>query len=264
MRVNRLAGKTAIVSGAGQQGPPGVGNGRATSILFAREGASCLLVDRDPTSAEETRRLIHDEGGEASVFVADITREETGAGVVAACLERYGAVDILHNNVGSGESDGTAVDVEWDAWDRGFALNVKGAVWLARSAIPAMQASGGGSIINVSSIAAIRYLGNRPPRLVYAASKAALLGVTQHIAGQYGRDNIRCNAILPGYIDTPMTAQTDEQRRERAAWLPIQRQGTAWDVAWAAVFLGSDESRFLTGHFLVVDGGLAIQGRTYE
>lgn len=258
----RLQDKTIIVVGAGQSGSGGViGNGRGAALLFAREGAKCFLIDKEPASLEATAELIRGEGGVAATHVADSSDIDQAAGAVAACVARFGGVNALHNNVGIGWGDGNAEDVDPEVWDRFFRVNVNGALWMARACIPELRKAGGGAITFVSSIAGIRYAGDRMPRLAYATTKAALHGMVHHLAGQYGPDRIRTNAILPGYIDTPMTQQDDAARREREALIPLRRQGTGWDIGWAGVFLASDEASFINGHLLVVDGGMTVQFR---
>ncbi|MGK2942515.1 MAG: SDR family NAD(P)-dependent oxidoreductase [Immundisolibacter sp.] len=258
----RLQDKAIIVVGAGQSGSGGIiGNGRAAALLFAREGARCFLIDKEADSLEATADLIRGEGGEVTTYVADSSDIDQAAGAVAACTACFGAVNALHNNVGIGWGDGNAEDVDPGAWDQFFRINVNGALWMSRACIPELRKAGGGAITFVSSIAGIRYAGDRMPRLGYATTKAALHGMVHHLAGQYGPDRIRTNAILPGYIDTPMTQQDDVARREREALIPLRRQGTGWDVGWAGVFLASDEASFINGHLLVVDGGMTIQFR---
>ncbi len=254
-RKPRLEGKVAIVTGAGSRGP-GTGNGKATAVLFAREGARVLLVDRVPERAEETRAAISAEGGEASVFTADVTAEEDCRAMVAAAVARYGRLDILQNNVGI-ESRGSVVDMELDDWDRVMAVNLKSIVLTGRFAIPQMVASGGGSIINISSTAALR------PRVMaaYSTSKGAVIALTQSMAVTHGRDNVRVNCILPGTVYTPMVAggMSDELRRRRRLATALETEGNAWDVGWAAVFLASDEARWITGIVLPVEAGLLLK-----
>ncbi|MGE0809040.1 MAG: SDR family NAD(P)-dependent oxidoreductase [Immundisolibacter sp.] len=258
----RLQDKAIIVVGAGQSGSGGViGNGRAAALLFAREGARCFLIDKDAASVEATADLIRAEGGVAATHVADSSDIDQAAGAVAACVARFGGVNVLHNNVGIGWGDGNADDIDPALWEQFFRVNVNGALWMARAAIPELRRAGGGAITFVSSIAGIRYAGDRMPRLGYATTKAALHGMVHHMAGQHGPDRIRTNAILPGYIDTPMTQQDAAARREREALIPLRRQGTGWDIGWAAVFLASDEASFVNGHLLVVDGGMTVQFR---
>ena len=248
----RLEGKVAIVSGAGSSGP-GIGNGKATSVLFAREGARVLLVDSEAARAEETLAMIEEEGGEASVFEADVTRADDCKNMVEAAIDRYGRLDILDNIVGIFRR-GTVVDVDEETWDLVMDVNVKSVMLASKFAIPRMIETGGGSIINTSSIAGLRAYNTTP----YTTSKSAIVGLTMSMAGDHGRDNVRVNAIAPGAIYTPMVAplmddQTRERRREASM---LGTEGTAWDVAWAAVYLASDESRWVTGIVLTVDAGV--------
>ena len=250
----RLQGKVAIVTGAGSSGP-GVGNGKATAVLFAREGAKVLLADNVEARARETLEVIQGEGGTASVFEGDVIRSDDCRAMVEAAVERYGRLDVLDNNVGISHR-ARVVDVREDEWDRVMAVNVKSIMLTSRYAIPTMIESGGGSIINISSIAGLRANGTTP----YSTSKAAVIGLTFSMAGDHGRDNIRVNCIAPGLVYTPMVApRMDEAlRRTRREAAPLGTEGTAWDVAWAAVFLASEESRWVTGVVIPVDAGLSI------
>ena len=250
----RLEGKVAIVTGAGSSGP-GVGNGKATAILFARQGAKVLLVDAVLDRAQETLEMVQAEGGIASVFKADVTSSEDCRGMVEEAVRLHGRLDILDNNVGISHR-GRVVEVKEEEWDRVMVVNVKSIMLTSRYAIPAMMKSGGGSIINISSIAGLRANGTTP----YSTSKAAVIGLTFSMAGDHGRDNIRVNCIAPGLVYTPMVAprmdaDLRQQRREAA---PLGTEGTAWDVAWAAVYLASDESRWVTGIVIPVDAGLSV------
>lgn len=257
----RLEDKVAIVVGAGQTPGEGLGNGRAAALLFAREGARLLLVDRRVESATETRRLIEDEGGTAVVCEADVTREDDCRRIAASCLEEFGRIDVLHNNVGIGTGDGGTTTLESDAWDRIFDVNLKGPFLTCKYVLPTMRAQGSGSIINISSIAAIA----AHPGVAYKTSKAGLNALTQALAIGNARFGVRANAIMPGLIETPMAIEgisqgrgvdRNELIRKRNAQVPLGRKmGTAWDVAFAALFFASDESRFVTGVVMPVDGG---------
>ena len=256
-RPGRLEGKVAIVTGAGSSGP-GVGNGKAASVLFAREGAKVLLVDINADHAQETLELITAEGGEASVFQADVTNADHCRSMVESAVERYGRLDILDNNVGVILREKFA-DIDPEDWDRVMAINLKSMMLASQAAIPRMIESGGGSIINITSVAGIRAWSDA----AYAASKAGIIGLTQTVAAEYGRYGIRANAIAPGAVYTPMVAWqlSDEAREIRRESTLLGTEGTAWDVAWAAVYLASDEARWVTGVLLPVDGGVTITSR---
>ena len=251
----RLEGKVALVTGAGSSGP-GVGTGKAMAVLFAREGAQVLLVDREGQRAGETLATIQDEGGAASVFAGDVTHAGDCEAMVATAVARYGGLHILVNNVGIGVR-GTVVDVTEEDWDLALNVNLKGMMLVSKYAIPAMKRCGGGSIINISSLEAM-VVGGIATAIPYAVSKGGVITLTTHMAVHHGRDNIRVNCIAPGYLYTPMAAPylTEETRDLRRRACPLGTEGTAWDVAWAAVFLASDEARWITGIVLRVDGGL--------
>jgi NAD(P)-dependent dehydrogenase (short-subunit alcohol dehydrogenase family) len=251
----RLAGKVAIVTGAGSRGP-GYGNGKATATLFAREGAKVLCVDAVLERAQETVKQIAVAGGEAGAFAADVTRAADCRAMVAAAVEQYGRLDILHNNVGI-ESRTTIEEVTEEEWDRVMAVDLKSMMLTAQAALPRL-AERGGAITCVSSVAALR--GHQ--RTAYAAAKAGVIGLVVTLAEQLGPRGIRVNAIAPGQVWTPMVAYHGEQgREERRRRTPLGTEGTAWDVAWAAVYLASDEARWVTGQTLVVDGGLTLTTR---
>lgn len=260
-REGRLAGKVAIVTGAGSSGP-GVGNGRATATLFAREGARVLLVDQTEERAEETRQMIAAEGGVASTIQADVTDIGDCERMVAACVERYGRLDILDNNVGISRR-GTVVEVSEADWDHIMAVNVKSIVLASKFAIPEMVKAGGGAIINISSIAGLRAHSSTP----YTASKAAVIGLTMSMAADHGPDGIRTNCIAPGLVYTPMVAprMDDDLRGIRSGAAPLRTEGTAWDIGNAALFLASEEARWINGVTLPVDAGLvATSPVTYQ
>jgi NAD(P)-dependent dehydrogenase (short-subunit alcohol dehydrogenase family) len=257
----RLEGKVAIVVGAGQTPGETIGNGRATALRFAQEGARILAVDRRMDSARETADLVAKDGGEAEPFEADITSADDCTAMAAACLDRFGAVDILHNNVGIGAGDNNAMDLDERGWDRIMDVNFKG-MWLScKHVIPLMRARSSGAIVNISSIAAVC----NSPLLAYKLSKAGVNALTHQLAMDNARHGIRVNAIMPGLMDTPMAIEgisqmmgvdRDELRTNRNKQVPLGRQmGTAWDVANAALFLASDEASFITGVVLPVDGG---------
>lgn len=265
--MQRLDGKTAIVVGAGSIGP-GWGNGKATAVTFARHGAKVFCVDRNGEAAAETVRLIEAEGGIAMAHTADVSRNDQVLAMVEACVSAYGRIDILDNNVGIAET-GSVVDVSEADWDRVFAINLKSAFLAMKHVIPVMEKQGGGSIINISSIASIRHLG--VSYISYATTKAAMNQMTRSSAVEFAPKNIRVNAVLPGLMKTPMVehsaglaasyAKGDvaEMWKARDAQVPMGHMGEAWDVANAALFLASDESRYVTGIELIVDGGLTLK-----
>ena len=254
----RLEGKVAIVTGAGSRAGHADGTGRATAILFARQGAKVLLVDTDVDNAERTLAAIEGGNGEASVSIADVTQSKNCQAMVEAAVERFGALHVLFNNVGiSGIGNpGTVLDVEEDGWDRMMEVNLKSMMLTSKHAIPRMIEAGGGSIINISSIAALRSP-NIEPEVAYAASKGGVISLSRNMAVHHGRDGIRVNCIVPGYLYASMVAKVTEEYRDlRRRTVPMGTEGTAWDVAWAAVFLASDESRWISGVELPVDAGL--------
>ena len=265
--MQRLAGKIAIVVGAGSIGP-GWGNGKATAVTFARHGAKVFCVDRNQEAAAETVRLIEAEGGVAKAYTADVAREDQVAAMVVSCMSAFGRIDILDNNVGIAET-GSVVDVAEADWDRVFAINLKSAYLAMKHVIPVMDKQGGGSIINISSVAAIRYTG--VSYVTYAATKAAMNQMTRVTAVEFAPKNIRVNAVLPGLMKTPMVehsaglaasyAKGDVEKmwQARDSQVPMGHMGEAWDVANAALFLASDESRYVTGIELIVDGGLTLK-----
>jgi NAD(P)-dependent dehydrogenase (short-subunit alcohol dehydrogenase family) len=263
---DRLRGKVAIVVGAGQTAGQTIGNGKATAILFAREGATVMLVDRDREAAAETKRAIDAEGGTASVVEADVTQSDACRRVADECVRLHGRIDVLHNNVGIG-SLGGPVEVGEEEWARVLDTNLTAMFLTCKHVLPHMERQGSGAIVNVSSLAAIRF----GPRslLAYSASKGGVNALTRSIAMQYAARGIRANAIMPGLIRTPMAIDdvvrrygVDQERlvRARDEAVPMKRMGEAWDVAYAALFLASDEARYVTGVLLPVDGGLSCKG----
>ena len=257
----RLKDRIAIVCGAGQTPGATIGNGRATAITFAREGATVVAVDRQLESAEQTAAMITEAGGQASAVQTDITDEDAVRKLVARCVGEHGRIDILHNNVGIGAGDQNVVRLEAEAWDRIFEVNLKSMFLTCKHVLPVMKDQGGGVIINISSVAAIA----RTALAAYKTSKAGVNALTQQIAAANARFGIRANVISPGLMDTPMAVEgnsavrgvpRDVVARERDALVPLGRKmGTAWDVANAALFLASDEADFITGVNLPVDGG---------
>jgi NAD(P)-dependent dehydrogenase (short-subunit alcohol dehydrogenase family) len=257
----RLRDKVAIVVGGGQKRGDTIGNGRATAVLFAREGARVVVADRDLESAQETVAMITKEGGVAVAERVDITHDAECAALIGSCVARWGRLDVLHNNVGTGSGDGGASRITDEAWDRIFDINVKGAMHTCRHALPVMREQKSGVILNVSSIASICAVG----LLAYKSSKAALNALTHALALGNAKHGIRVNAILPGLMNTPMAIESISEAtgiaketliNDRNARVPLRGgMGTAWDVAHAALFLASDEARFITAVILPVDGG---------
>lgn len=253
--MGRLSGKVAIVTGAASQAE-GVGNGAAVAMLFAREGAKVLLVNRSLERAKALEDTIRAEGGEAVAYAADVSRPEATEAMAAFAVERYGRLDILHNNVGVGAAGNTETGTLED-WDRLLQVNLTSAMLCCRAAIPRMRASGGGSILNVSSSAGMLGLSGTPGAVAYTASKAGLQGLTLSVAADHAAEGIRANCLIVGTVATPLVRGLGEEGRERRRKaVPLQTEGTAWDVAYAAVYLASDEARWVTGVMLPIDGGL--------
>jgi NAD(P)-dependent dehydrogenase (short-subunit alcohol dehydrogenase family) len=247
----RLKDKVAIVTGAGSRGP-GIGNGKATAILFAREGAKVLCVDAERSRAEETVEMIAGEGNVAHACAADMTLAADCRAMVEEAVSRWGGVDILHNNVGV-ESRLDLMETTEAEWDRVMAIDLKSMLLATQAAVPALEKRGRGAITCVSSIAALVGHG----RTAYAAAKAGVIGFVTSVAVQLGPKRIRVNAIAPGQVWTPMVERLgDEARERRKKASPLGVEGSAWDVGWGAVYLASDEARWVTGHTLVIDAGL--------
>jgi NAD(P)-dependent dehydrogenase (short-subunit alcohol dehydrogenase family) len=253
----RLDGMVAIVTGAGSRGP-GVGNGKAAAVLFAREGARVALVDSVLARAEETQAVIRDEGGECFAMEANVASGEDCKAIVDETVRRYGRLDILHNNVGIDPGIVSVVDVDESTWDETMDVNVKSMMLTSKHAIPVMASGGGGSITNISSISTLRPRGLTP----YSVSKGAVIALTKAMAVDHAAQGIRVNCIAPGPVYTPMVAEnmTAERRAQRAKASPLGIEGTAWDIGNAALFLASPEARWITGQVLVVDGGATLQG----
>jgi NAD(P)-dependent dehydrogenase (short-subunit alcohol dehydrogenase family) len=253
-RDNRLSGKVAIVTGAGSRGE-GIGNGRATAILLARHGAHVTLVDTEAPWVEATARTIEGAGGVCQIAHGDVSSEADCAGIVQKTVSTWQRLDILVNNVGIIGPRGTALDVDMAAWDRAMHVNVNSIVLMARYAIPEMKKTGGGSIINLSSIAGLQ---GGHPSLLYPTSKGAIVNLTRAMAAHHGRDGIRVNCIAPGSVHTPMvssrgmSAEIREARKNRSL---LRTEGTGWDIGYGALFLASDESRWITGAILPIDAG---------
>ena len=256
-----LSGKVAIVTGAGAA-RTGIGNGRAAAILLARAGARVIVVDREIDLAEQTAVMIKEQGGEAVALQADVTRAEDCAGMVKTALDRFGRLDFLDNNVGIG-SRGSVVEETQENWRRVMQVNVETMFLAAKHAIPAMIRGGGGAIVNVSSISALRPRG----LTVYTVSKGAVIALTRAMAVDHGKDGIRVNCVAPGPVYTPMvyergmTPAARDQRR-RASVLGIE--GTGWNIGHAVRFLLSDYAGYITGQTLVVDGGATLVGPARE
>ncbi len=259
----RLQGKIAIVFGAGSVGP-GWGNGKATATLFAREGAHVVCVDFNPDAANETVRIITEEGNSASAATCDVTKSDQVKRVVDDTIAMHGRIDTLHNNVGYATMGGP-IELSEDEWHKTIDLNITSCYISCKHVLPHMLSQRSGAIVNVSSIAAIRWTGY--PYAAYYAAKAAVNNFTMGLALQYARDGIRANAVMPGLMNTPLIHQqisgqyktAEDMIRARDAACPMGRMGTAWDVARAALFLASDEAAYITGVSLPVDGGLTCR-----
>jgi NAD(P)-dependent dehydrogenase (short-subunit alcohol dehydrogenase family) len=263
MTMNRLQDRIALVFGAGSIGP-GWGNGKASAVAYARAGAVVVAIDVNKTAADETVSIVKGEGGRASAHACDVTKEADVKKVVEAALKAHGSIDILHNNVGQTKMGGPP-DLSLEDWNRQLALNLSGAFLACKYVIPAMQTQKRGVITNISSAAGLRYTGY--PYASYYAAKGGVNQFTVGVALQYARDGIRCNAILPGLMDTPLIHQQisgqyatpAEMVRARDEACPTGRMGTGWDVANAAVFLASDEASYINAVCLPVDGGLTAR-----
>ena len=254
MDSSRLAGKVAIVTGGGARAGTELGTGQAISVALARAGARVLVVDLTAENAARTLEAVRAAGGEGSAFTADVARSDQCAAMAAAAVERYGALHVLVNNCGIG-AGGTVAELDEAVLERGLDVNLKSAIFASKHAIPHMRAQGGGSIINVSSIDGIT--AGMSINVPYGVAKGALHMLTKTTAAYHGREGIRANCIAPGHLHAAFTghfpARTRDLRRQAA---PLGTEGTAWDIAWAAVFLASDESRWISGVVLPVDGGL--------
>lgn len=250
-----LTGKVAVVTGGGAAGK-GIGNGRAAAILIARAGAHVVVVDRDKALAQRTVEMIEEGGGQAVAVEADVTQGADCAAIVQTALDRFGQLDLLDNNVGIG-SRGTVIDETEESWRRVMQVNVDSMFLMSKHAIPAMRRAGGGAIVNVSSISALRPRG----LTVYSVSKGAVIALTRAMAVDHGREGIRVNCVAPGPVYTPMVYQrgmspSARDRRRQASALGIE--GTGWDIGQAVRFLLSSHARYITGHTLVVDGGTTL------
>lgn len=262
----RLDGKVALVTGCGTHGE-GWGNGKAISVLLARQGAKIFGADLNLDAAKETQRIIHEEGGEAHVMAANVT---TAAGVtemVDACMAQFGRIDILINNVGRSEPGGP-VEMSEETWDEQMDVNVKSAFLCCKAVLPIMEKQGGGAVVSISSVAGISYVGK--PQVGYAAGKAALQQLTKTTAVIYAARGVRLNCVAPGLVFTPLVKRLADKYAKgdfegfvahRHNQVPAGFMGDAWDVANTVVFLASDESRYITGQTIVVDGGLTSATR---
>jgi NAD(P)-dependent dehydrogenase (short-subunit alcohol dehydrogenase family) len=262
---SRLEGKVALVTGAGSVGP-GWGNGRAIAVRFAQEGAKVFALDRELARMDETVRLAREAGGDIATASCDVTQSASVAAAVAACLARYGRVDILVNNVG-GSAAGGPVEMTEEVWDAQIDHNLKSVFLACKHVLPVMQAQGSGAIVNISSTSGLRWTGSA--QVAYAATKAGVIQFSRVTAVQYAKTGIRINTVVPGQLYTPMVdvrlakqrtggdvAQLLQQRQSR---IPLPFMGDGRDTANAALFLASDEARFITGTELVVDGGMSVR-----
>jgi len=261
----RLAGKVAIVTGAGSVGP-GWGNGRAAAVLFAAEGARVFAVDRNPAAMDETLARIAETGGEVTAHFCDVTDSAAIEAMIAAARERYGRVDVLLNNVG-GSAAGGPVEMSEEVWDAQIDSNLTSVFLGCKHVLPVMVEQGGGAIVNMSSTSGLRWTG--AAQVAYAASKAAIIQLSRVVAAQYAARGIRVNTVVPGQMHTPMVeARLAGQRAggdieallaQRQKRIPLGFMGDGRDTAHAALFLASDEARFITGTEIVVDGGMSIR-----
>ena len=258
----RLRDKVALVTGAGLHGD-GWSNGKACAVTYAREGARVMVVDLDGDAAEATAALIREEGGEAEALRGDVSDGDAVARMTRRCKQRFGALHVLHNNVGV-LSAGGPVELDPADWQRSLDVNQTSMFLTCKHAIPLMLSQGGGAIVNVSSVAGFRWIG--VPHVAYATTKGAVVSFTRAVALEYAARGIRANCVVPGLLDTPMIRRPmqrlDAQTAgaliaNRHAASPTGAMGDAFDVAWASVYLASDEARYVTGTEIVVDGGLS-------
>ena len=258
---NRLAGKVALVTGAGGS-PAGDGVGSAIAELFAAEGAKVVILNRDPERAEYVRKSIEGAGGEALITHAEVTDDAACKAAVAAAVEHFGRVDIVVNNAARVDPPGRYETMDLADWDASLNVNLKGPMLMARAALPGMMEQGGGVILNIGSIASVRSTGGQ---FAYGPAKSGMLALSRDIAVGYGRHGVRSNTIVVGSIYTPVwvranpegTRKHDEMRERRRRVAPLGIEGDAWDVAFTALFLASDEARYISGVDILVDGGTA-------
>jgi NAD(P)-dependent dehydrogenase (short-subunit alcohol dehydrogenase family) len=265
----RLDGKVAVITGAGSVGP-GWGNGRATAVVLARQGASVFLTDINPEAVEETRAFITAEGNTAATHVCDMLEAAQVEAMVAACMARFGRIDILVNNVG-GSHPGSPVTMPEETWDRQIDFNLKTPFLACKYVLPVMEAQGGGAIVNLSSIAGLR-MGGARTHVAYSASKAGVIAFSKSVAMAFARKGIRCNTVVPGLMHTPLVEHrlvrqlgandAEALIAKRNAMVPVGKMGTGWDIAHAVLFLVSDEGHYVTGAEIIVDGGLSAAGPT--
>ena len=261
----RLKGKVALVTGAGSIGP-GWGNGKASATLYAREGAQVFLVDNRAEAVEETRRIIEGEGGSCASHVCDVTKSAQVEAMIAACVERFGTLDILHNNVGVAVPGGP-VDLSEADWDDQMAINLRHVFLATKHAIPVMEKAGGGAMVNIGSTSGITFTGQQ--QIGYQVAKAAIVRFSRSVALEYAPKGIRCNTVIPGQMHTPLVegylarqqsgGDAEALIARRNARIPMGFMGSGWDVAHACLFLVSDEARYVTGAEIVVDGGLTLK-----
>ncbi len=262
----RLDGKVALVTGCGTKGE-GWGNGKAIAVLLARQGAKVFGCDLDIEAAEQTKRIIEQEGGEADVMRSDVTRSIDVKLLVSACVKRFGRIDILINNVGRSEP-GDPVAMSEETWDEQMDVNVKSAFLMMKDVLPIMEKQGKGAVVSISSVAGLRYIGK--PQVAYAAGKAALMQLTKTTAVLYAPKGVRLNTVVPGLMFTPLVQRLAEKYAKgdfegfvahRHQQVPMGHMGEAWDVANAVLFLASDEAKYITGQEIVVDGGITSATR---
>ncbi len=253
---DRLKNKVALITGAGTRGEI-TGIGQASSILMAREGAKILINDIDAKRAKSTLSQIENEGGEGFVIAEDCTKEEGCKSIVKGCLDQFGKIDILFNNVGS-VGRGMVTEIDEENWQNAIDSNLKSAVIMSKHVVPVMSESGGGSIINISSIDAIRAGGSK--NVPYSVAKAGVSHLTRLMAVHHGREKIRVNCLAPGHVHgsfpNSIKKIPEDIRELRRKAGPLGTEGNAWDVAWAAVFLATEESRWISGTLIPIDAGL--------
>lgn len=261
----RLEGKIALVTGAGSVGP-GWGNGRAMAVRFAQEGATIFAVDREPERLKETVHRVEATGGTIATHIADVTHSKEVAAVVVACVERFGRIDVLANNVG-GSAAGGPVEMSEEVWDAQVDANLKSVFLTCKHVLPVMEQQGSGAIVNIASASGIRWTGSA--QVAYAATKAGVIQLGRVVAIQYAAKGIRVNTVIPGQLHTPMVeyrlagqrtgGNVEEILKQRQARIPMPFMGDGMDTANAALFLASDEARFVTGTEIVVDGGMTAR-----